>query len=75
MTRGAVVSTEILNELDALYTSLAFLKDPASTDICADPAKPELGEKVAVYESPEPAKLLMVPPLAATSSTPKSLLA
>ena len=74
ITRGAAVSTVIVNELDVLNTPLALLNDPASTEICASPEKPELGEKEAVYNIPDPVNPLITPPVAATSSTPKSVL-
>jgi hypothetical protein len=73
-TRGAVVSTVILSELEALNTSLAFLNEPASIEIVAVPEKPVLGVNVAVYAVPEPVNPEIVPPADAMSSAPKSVL-
>ena len=73
-TRGAVVSTVMFSELVALNTSLAFLNEPASTEIVAVPEKPVLGVNVAVYVVPEPVKPEIVPPADAMSSAPKSVL-
>ena len=74
ITRGAVVSTVMFNELAELNTSLAFLNEPASTKIVAVPEKPVLGVNVAVYVVPEPVKPEIVPPADAMSSAPKSVL-